>query len=339
MDIIFDLLGLDSKIWFDRRLSFALGGNDEAILYQALITKYIYYQKNNRLTYFDGLPWFYCTADDMYKSVNISKDKQRGIISKLEKLGLIKTMRKKPKNMGSSVRFFHLVLDKTLLEKLLSNVEDFRDYKSENIPQTISNSGKEEIQLSKVKEKVEEKVQEKITEDCNDCNPENNLQTISNTGKEEIQLSKIENPTFESAKIALKSIIYKNNIYKNNTTTTKSETTKDDLEKKENRSSSKQIDKLITLCKQKNLNIPRELLARGINNFGYLYVNDLITNPENYSDNIRNLGAFIIQGLDCKYNKVIKINNVAKMDMPLQFTNFEQREYDKDYFESIYEEL
>lgn len=84
MDII-KLLNPDNTVSFNRRLAHAIGLN-ETLIYSALISKQVWYERNSMLTP-DG--WFYSTVEDLHESTCLSGYQQNRCISHLVKLGLI----------------------------------------------------------------------------------------------------------------------------------------------------------------------------------------------------------------------------------------------------------
>src|SRR5699024_8362528 len=90
MDIL-DLLRADGSIVINKKLAHEIGLN-ETIIYSELVSKFKYWSDREQLT--DG-EWFFCTIEDLQESTTIKNDTQNREIKKLEKLGLIKTVRKR----------------------------------------------------------------------------------------------------------------------------------------------------------------------------------------------------------------------------------------------------
>lgn len=82
---ILKLLNPDNTVSFNRHLAHAIGLN-ETIIYSALISKQVWYERNSMLTP-DG--WFYSTVEDLHESTCLSGYQQNRCISRLVKLGLI----------------------------------------------------------------------------------------------------------------------------------------------------------------------------------------------------------------------------------------------------------
>lgn len=82
---ILKILNPDNTVSFNRRLAHAIGLN-ETLIYSALISKQVWYERNSMLTP-DG--WFYSTVDDLWESTCLSGYQQNRCISRLVKLGLI----------------------------------------------------------------------------------------------------------------------------------------------------------------------------------------------------------------------------------------------------------
>lgn len=88
----------------------------ETIVYNALLSKYRYYQKNDMLD--DG--WFYSTIPDLFESTSFSAFRQKRCITTLESFGLIET-----KNRGLPARrSFRIINDLELIAKLVAKGEE-----------------------------------------------------------------------------------------------------------------------------------------------------------------------------------------------------------------------
>ena len=82
---IITLLNIDNTLSINRLLSHAIGLK-EAVMYQALIAKYVYYKKNNLLSN-DG--WFYSTISDLQESTTLTGKAQRRVCENLCNFNLI----------------------------------------------------------------------------------------------------------------------------------------------------------------------------------------------------------------------------------------------------------
>lgn len=106
-----DLIRSDGSIIINKNLNFSIGTN-ETIIYSELLSKYIYFAKEDKLTD-DG--YFYCKVDDLTLSTGIKDDTQRTTINNLIDLGLIKQ-----DNRGvPPVRHFKIIPDTELINKLM----------------------------------------------------------------------------------------------------------------------------------------------------------------------------------------------------------------------------
>ena len=109
---ILEYLNPGNTLTCNRYLAHVIGAA-AALIYGALISKQIYYQKHSMLGA-DG--WFYSTADDLKESTSFSKCQQERAIKKLVKNGLIDY-----KIGGMPARRCFRVRDDTeLVEKLLA---------------------------------------------------------------------------------------------------------------------------------------------------------------------------------------------------------------------------
>ena len=86
MNQICSLLNPDNTMTVNRLLAHAVG-MPAAVIYTALIGKYVYYEQNNLLSA-DG--WFYSTVSDLEESTTLGIKAQRSAIRCLEEIGLIK---------------------------------------------------------------------------------------------------------------------------------------------------------------------------------------------------------------------------------------------------------
>lgn len=113
MKTIFELLNPDNTMSINRRLAHAVGLT-EAVFYSALLSKYAYYEQHGLL---DKDGWFYSTAEDMEESTALTARQQRRCIDTLVEAGLIKL---KVQGMPAK-RYFYIIDDAELIEKILSN--------------------------------------------------------------------------------------------------------------------------------------------------------------------------------------------------------------------------
>ena len=84
LNTVFDIINATNTVSANRYLSHALGA-EVAIIYNALLAKYAYYNKH------DMIPddWFYSTIDDLWRSTALSEKTQKRAIAILVKEGLI----------------------------------------------------------------------------------------------------------------------------------------------------------------------------------------------------------------------------------------------------------
>jgi len=114
MSMFISLIRKDAYIPLNKQLAKLLG-NDTAILYCELASRYCYFEEKNMLTS-DG--WFFNTVEDLGEETNISDKTQKKCIDKLARLGFLEV-----KKMGlPHKRYFRLNLDdmdiKRIIEKL-----------------------------------------------------------------------------------------------------------------------------------------------------------------------------------------------------------------------------
>ena len=86
MNQICSLLNPDNTMTVNRLLAHAVG-MPAAVIYTALIGKYVYYEQNDLLSA-DG--WFYSTVSDLEESTTLGIKAQRSAIRTLEEIGLIR---------------------------------------------------------------------------------------------------------------------------------------------------------------------------------------------------------------------------------------------------------
>ena len=112
---IFEIINPTNTLGVCRPLAHILGAC-ETIVYNALLSKYRYYQKNDMLD--DG--WFYSTIPDLFESTSFSAFRQKRCITTLESFGLIET-----KNRGLPARrSFRIINNPELVEKLVAKGEE-----------------------------------------------------------------------------------------------------------------------------------------------------------------------------------------------------------------------
>ena len=112
---IFEIINPTNTLGVCRPLAHILGAC-ETIVYNALLSKFRYYQKNDMLD--DG--WFYSTIPDLFESTSFSAFKQKRCITTLESFGLIET-----KNRGLPARrSFRIINNPELVEKLVAKGEE-----------------------------------------------------------------------------------------------------------------------------------------------------------------------------------------------------------------------
>ena len=122
---ILEYLNPGNTLTCNRYLAHIIGAA-AALIYGALISKQIYYQKHSML---DADGWFYSTADDLKESTSFSKCQQERAIKILVKNGLIDY-----KIGGMPARRCFRVRDDTeLVEKLLAVGRKADNKKSENL--------------------------------------------------------------------------------------------------------------------------------------------------------------------------------------------------------------
>lgn len=87
---IVELLNPKNTVSANRPLAHALGVN-AALIYSALVSKYIYYKERGML---DGEGYFYSTANDLQESTALSQFQQKSAVEALVKTGLIECTRR-----------------------------------------------------------------------------------------------------------------------------------------------------------------------------------------------------------------------------------------------------
>lgn len=109
--MISDIFNSNNTISFNRPLAHAIGVH-EAMIYSALIAKQAYYEKRNML---DEDGFFYSTIADLKESTALSRCQQERALSKLLKVGLIKSC---VKGLPAR-RYFRVSDDDELLQNVL----------------------------------------------------------------------------------------------------------------------------------------------------------------------------------------------------------------------------
>jgi hypothetical protein len=103
-------ISIGNKVMYNVDLAHKIGLN-EAIMYAELLNKYSYFLKEEKtmtLKDLDG-EWFYYTIEAFEQATCLSKFQQGKAVEKLMSLGLIKQVNKKPKGFSNQTRFFHLI--------------------------------------------------------------------------------------------------------------------------------------------------------------------------------------------------------------------------------------
>ena len=97
---IFEIINPTNTLGVCRPLAHILGAC-ETIVYNALLSKYRYYQKNDMLD--DG--WFYSTIPDLFESTSFSAFRQkRCIVWRFRSMQTLRKPLRKPQNQFSYLR-------------------------------------------------------------------------------------------------------------------------------------------------------------------------------------------------------------------------------------------
>ena len=107
---IFEIINPTNTLGVCRPLAHILGAC-ETIVYNALLSKYRYYQKNDMLD--DG--WFYSTIPDLFESTSFSAFRQKRCITTLESFGLIETKKLLQAALGLLLVNMHIRLPSAVL--------------------------------------------------------------------------------------------------------------------------------------------------------------------------------------------------------------------------------
>jgi len=111
MQTLIELLKSDDNIICNKKLARNIGLH-ETILYSELLSKYLYFSKNNQLNKYG---YFFNTVENMQQDTTLSDSQQRKTIKNLGLLGLIKYRRY---GMPAK-RCFKIVINQELLKKYL----------------------------------------------------------------------------------------------------------------------------------------------------------------------------------------------------------------------------
>ena len=128
LNTVFDIINATNTVSANRYLSHALGA-EVAIIYNALLAKYAYYNKH------DMIPddWFYSTIDDLWRSTALSEKTQKRAIAILVKEGLIECKRK---GMPAKRSFFIC----NAYEKIVALIEKGKEILGETTAETAKST-------------------------------------------------------------------------------------------------------------------------------------------------------------------------------------------------------
>ena len=140
LNTVFDIINATNTVSANRYLSHALGA-EVAIIYNALLAKYAYYNKH------DMIPddWFYSTIDDLWRSTALSEKTQKRAIAILVKEGLIECKRK---GMPAKRSFFIC----NAYDKIVALIEKGKEILGENTAETAKSKtieGDSAVQLKR----------------------------------------------------------------------------------------------------------------------------------------------------------------------------------------------
>jgi uncharacterized phage protein (TIGR02220 family) len=137
---ILELLRSDGSIIINKAMARKIGIY-ETIVYSELVSKYIYYKNKESLFQFSNMDgeWFFSTIEDIEESIPMTAYEQRKAITKLKEIGLIDHTNKKPTGFANQTRFFQIKEDINLILSLLS---DNKELKNKKTLETIENSRK-----------------------------------------------------------------------------------------------------------------------------------------------------------------------------------------------------
>ncbi len=121
--VLYGILNQSHNISVNLALIHAIG-NNEAMMFQTLISKHNYYAENGML---DNEGYFYATGNDLLLSTGFSAKQQCKIIQHLEETGLILTKRKGI----PAKKYFKLAEDTDILNKVINKgIERIRELKA-----------------------------------------------------------------------------------------------------------------------------------------------------------------------------------------------------------------
>ena len=149
INYIFGLLNPTNTMTVNRPLAFAIG-LQETVMYQALLSKYVYYRDNNMLI--DG-EWFYSTVEDLEESTTLSRKQQTRCADTLIELKLIKKEKRNSPPKNHYCINFDLEIIENLINKGLETIEQRKEKHSA-----------EKTRIMKIYAEKSQKKQQKILE-------------------------------------------------------------------------------------------------------------------------------------------------------------------------------
>ena len=315
-NVLINLLRADGSITVNKALAENIGLTS-ALIYAELLSKHNYFNTRDELTK-DG--FFYCTIPDLQKSTTLGRKAQDPAIKKLVTAGLIEM---KLKGQPGK-RHFKVICNVENLIKYLSPKASNNNKANKVVQKEQSDSDTENTQ-------VVQKEQSKLTKGNNSNCPKGTTNNTNNNNNNNNTKTTTEDTRKDSSCQDFYEKKEKNVVVKTNG---------ENFSRKANSMSDKELE---DLKKKIEDTIEHEIL---INNFYRLVyecsIEDINFYIENWSrfDCTRknNPPGFFCQAVREKY-QLPQAQKSRDNFQPIQSTNYEQREYDDDFFNSLYDNI
>jgi hypothetical protein len=348
-NVFIELLRNDGSIVINKKLTHNIGLN-ETIIYSELLSKYNYCSQKYELI--DD--WFWYTIEDMENNTTLTKRQQNPAIKNLINFGLIEQ-----KNLGrDNKRHFRINLDIELLEKYLGNTEN--SGKEQNVTtgrkeQNVT-SGRNKM-LPPVVTKCSNQKKQSQTLDSLRVESKNGTSsfislnnTTNNTNNKQQQhiSSYVSDKNTQTVENNVKAVVVEDSKIENisqNKEISGGKDKKELIKKEVDEANCDDIQEIIGKFKEKYKgNLDESLTKKLILRKGKDKVLKCIDEMEQYVNNAdkveRVFYDFVVNCDTNKYTKGTQYNSpgqkFAQGNKPIQATNYEQREYSDEFFDSLY---
>jgi hypothetical protein len=334
-----ELMRADNFIVVNKRLAVNIGLTPSVIFYE-LASKYNYFESKNELRSFYNKKenkhyenYFFCTIEDLQENTGLSRGEQDTAINKLVKLGLIDKQLKKLKGDDGPRRYFKITATDVLIEKYLkpkSSKEETVNVKNnhQNTPVNTENTG--------------------FVENC---------KTTCDFLQNDLQFS-TPNKTNNKTKYKTKNTNnnYRENFHNCNNMELKNKNPVVGVQKpneeininQKNEMNPIEILELKELFQEKTKKeVSESYIKNLLKAYGYENIFKVLNKFKKIrpANQIENIYGFINNAVKAEYSgkpytentSVEAIERKKEGYKPVQSTNFEQREYDDEFFDSLYD--